>query len=560
MKFTEIPELLAKIEALIETIPCQQIQGLKISRLIYAKAEEMATEMAVMRERIDYLEKELFGRRKNNSDPEDEASQSSEAENEDENAEANKKAERAAKKKYENAKPTEKENPKGHVTTQQVRRKVPKGIYCRHCQSEIKDEGLGHKAYETDLIPMKVVEREYLLHRGSCTCGAVQFEMPRPERALEKSNFTADFISHLIVSKFKFHLPVYRQQKQLLDYGIFINRSVLNNHILNSWKLFEPIVNLMKVKIRNQKHKYVDETPICKIEGKKSLRNYLWCLYSKLGIVFELTDKRNQELAKKIIGPGGTTMTDALGIYCEKSIDGNHGNCLAHALQQFFRSFSAFPEDSDQAIDYLVKVYDVEREAKKLGKTGEERKEYRQEHSKPIIDAFYDFLSTLNPPPRSSLGKAIKYCTNRREKLSLFLTDGLLEVDNNRVESLFRDVKLGMKNFLFVQSDEGGEALAGFYSLIASLELYGKKPGEYFADVLMKISNGHPQSRLEELLPWNWEAKPSGQENKNAESDYYEETYSIDTLVKKLGIEGTVIVKPPNVHQAAGISTDPEPP
>lgn len=83
--------------------------------------------------------------------------------------------------------------------------------------------------------------------------------------------------------------------------------------------------------------------------------------------------------------------------------------CLNIVFQTVYRSFllilefSAFPEDSDQAIDYLVKVYDVEREAKKLGKTGEERKEYRQEHSKPIIDAFYDFLSTLNPPPRSSL-------------------------------------------------------------------------------------------------------------------------------------------------------------
>ena len=77
-----------------------------------------------------------------------------------------------------------------------------------------------------------------------------------------------------------------------------------------------------------------------KRRGSSTTYHYLWCLHTELAVVFELTETRNQALAKDFIGEGGTVMTDGLGIYSEKSIDGIHGNCLAHVLQKFFRSFS----------------------------------------------------------------------------------------------------------------------------------------------------------------------------------------------------------------------------
>ena len=99
--------------------------------------------------------------------------------------------------------------------------------------------------------------------------------MPRPERVFEQRVYSSEFISQLIVSKFKFHLPIYRQQKQFLDEGIYINRNVLNELVNNSWKELEPLVKRLRQLAREQEYRYVDETPICRVKKGKSKRYYL---------------------------------------------------------------------------------------------------------------------------------------------------------------------------------------------------------------------------------------------------------------------------------------------
>ena len=93
---------------------------------------------------------------------------------------------------------------------------------------------------------MGILDREYLLYRGRCSCGEIDIEVPRPGRVLEQRIYTSEFISQLIVSKFKFHLPIYRQQKQFLDAGIYINRNVLNELVNNAWKELEPVVKRLR--------------------------------------------------------------------------------------------------------------------------------------------------------------------------------------------------------------------------------------------------------------------------------------------------------------------------
>jgi len=115
-----------------------------------------------------------------------------------------------------------------------------------------------------------------------CQCGETDFEMPRPIRPLERSTYTSAFISRLIVSKFKFHLPVYRQQKQLLDSGIFVNRNVLNELILKSWKQLAPVVRRLRKIARKLKIRYLDETPICRI---RMYRNICYIMLFNINII-----------------------------------------------------------------------------------------------------------------------------------------------------------------------------------------------------------------------------------------------------------------------------------
>jgi hypothetical protein len=107
-------------------------------------------------------------------------------------------------------------------------------------------------------------------------------------------------------------------------------------------------------------------------------------------------------------------------------------------------------------------------------------------------------------PPRSSLAEAIRYALNRWEALCVFLEDGRIEPDTNTVERAIRPITLGRKNHLFAGSDGGANRWATVCSLITSAKLNDVEPFAYLEDVLQRMSNGYPVSRLDDLLPWNW--------------------------------------------------------
>ena len=102
-----------------------------------------------------------------------------------------------------------------------------------------------------------------------------------------------------------------------------------------------------------------------------------------------------------------------------------------------------------------------------------------------------------------------------------------------------------MKNFLFVQSDVGGEALAGFYSLIATCEMHGINPYLYLQETLDKLAKGWPQSKLEELLPWNFKSEPAKKFHPSLA--YIDEEIDPIQLIKDLKLEGKVRFEPQSI-------------
>jgi len=111
-------------------------------------------------------------------------------------------------------------------------------------------------------------------------------------------------------------------------------------------------------------------------------------------------------------------------------------------------------------------------------------------------------------PPRGGLAEAIRYALTRWPALSRFLDDGRIELDNNSVERAIRPVALGRKNHLFAGSDGGAERWETVCSLIATAKLNNVEPYAYLKDVLHRMVDGHPMSRLDNLLPWNWTTTP----------------------------------------------------
>ena len=145
------------------------------------------------------------------------------------------------------------------------------------------------------------------------------------------------------------------------------------------------------------------------------------------------------------------------------------------------------------------------------GKSADERRAVRQEKSKPLVLALKTWLEQqlARVSTKSVIAEVIRYGLNHWDVLVRFLDDGRIELDTNIVERSIRPIVLNRKNALFAGHDQGAENWAAIASLVETCKLYGVDPQAYFADVLTKLVNLWPASRLDELMPWGWAAQRS---------------------------------------------------
>ena len=156
----------------------------------------------------------------------------------------------------------------------------------------------------------------------------------------------------------------------------------------------------------------------------------------------------------------------------------------------------------------IAALYRIEDDIR--GRPAQERQAARQERSRPLVEALQPWLreklSLISQ--KTKLAEAIRYALSRWAGLCLFLEDGRIEIDNNAVERAIRPLALNRKNALFAGSDGGAEHWAVIASLIETCKLLGVEPHAYLADVITRIVNRHPQSRLDDLLPWAYPTMP----------------------------------------------------
>lgn len=303
------------------------------------------------------------------------------------------------------------------------------------------------------------------------------------------------------------HFPVHRQAAWLREHGVDLSKSTVNGWLLRGAVALEPLWKAACAANRAEPVKQCDETPVCVVTDGESKDRFLWCVLTEKAVTFDLTETRNQQVARDVLGKTGeATMTDGHGAYSKKSVPGAHANCMAHGRRKHYDALVSFPKEAFAVLTVIHALFMVEREADEAGLDADGRLALRKRKSVVLVNELATLLQSFNPPPRSSLGKAIKYMTKRWVKLTRFLMDGRIPLSNNAVESRFRDAKLGFKNFLFAQSELGADAVAIYYTLIASARLHGHDPVAYLADCLIRITGGHPASRLSELLPWNWKS------------------------------------------------------
>jgi hypothetical protein len=153
----------------------------------------------------------------------------------------------------------------------------------------------------------------------------------------------------------------------------------------------------------------------------------------------------------------------------------------------------------------IAEIYDVEKDIR--GTFPGQRLSARRARSAPLVEAFGTWLQAqrLRISAKSRLGEKLAYIHRHWDGLQTFLTDGRVEIDSNKVENLVRPIALNRKNALFAGHDEGGKAWGRIASLIETAKINNVEPFAYLKATLEAIAAGHPQHRIDELLPWNFQ-------------------------------------------------------
>jgi len=284
---------------------------------------------------------------------------------------------------------------------------------------------------------------------------------PAPPNVLDKSIADVSFLAGMLVDKFMYHLPLYRQHQRLRQCGIEIARPTLTNLSSRAIDLLEPIFDAQFEHILRSRVLAMDETPIKagrKAKGKMR-QGYLWPIYGEADeIVFGYTPSRAAGHVRDVLGESfsGTLISDGYEAYARYARHNplvTHAQCWAHTRRYFERAKEADPQACAQALELIGELYRFEAHIRDKKLNDEAKLKYRTQHSEPAVQTFWAWCDEQcqrhDLLPSHPLSKALKYAMARVDSLKVFLSDPDVPIDTNHLERALRPIPMGRKNWLF---------------------------------------------------------------------------------------------------------------
>ena len=334
-----------------------------------------------------------------------------------------------------------------------------------------------------------------------------------PNMPIAKSYVGASLLSHLMVSKYIDHLPIYRQLQMFSRQKITIEDNTVNNWFKQGCNLIEPLFEAHQRQVLTTKYLSVDETPIKVLDKTKkgtTHQGYYWVYYNihSRQVLFKYQTGRAAEWPKETLKHyQGYLQVDGYAAYDQ--FDNVEGiiplNCWAHARRKFIDAQNFDNAKASEVLMQIQLLYAVEKYCEKNKYTPDEIKIYRLQNAAPILTVLHTILQTqlTGSLPKSPLGIALQYTLARWDKLNVYLQDGNLRIDNNLVENSIRPVAIGRKNYLFAGNHEAARRSAMLYSLFATCKLHNVNPIQWLTYVFENI-NDHKINAIHQLLPQNY--------------------------------------------------------
>jgi len=378
------------------------------------------------------------------------------------------------------------------------------------------------RAERLDIIPAQLRVLVVRRPKYACrTCEDVVVQAPAPARLIEGGLPTEATVAHVVVAKYADHLPLYRQAQIYARQGIKLDRSTLADWTGRAAFLLRPVHERLLATIKRSPKLFADETtaPVLDPGRGRTKTGQLWA-YARddrpwagpeppaVAYVYAPDRKAERPIAH-LAGFTGVLQVDGYGGYRPLAEAGQVqlAFCWAHVRRRFYELAAAGPAPiATEALERIKALYAIEAEVR--GQSPEARQAFRQEKARPLVEDLEPWLraklETISQ--KTKLAEAIRYALSRWAGLTLFMNDGRIEIDNNTVERSIRPLALTRKNALFAGSDGGAEHWAILASLIETAKLNDIDPQAYLTDVITRIVQGHPQSRIDDLMPWAYAA------------------------------------------------------
>jgi transposase len=347
---------------------------------------------------------------------------------------------------------------------------------------------------------------------------------PAPPAVFEKSFADVSLLAGLLIDKFTYHLPLYRQHQRLQQAGIRLSRGTLTQWVQRAAELLEPIYYALLSSILQSHVLTMDETGVKagRHDKGKLHKGYFWPLYGdKDEVAFPFAASRAQAVVREALGKFcGVLLTDGYIVYrlFAQTVQGLvQAQCWSHTRRQFVDIAGAEPRLVAAALDHIEGFYREEAEIRKRGLVGAAKLAHRGESTKPLVDDFFAWLKqtviTEVLLPTNPFGQAAEYALKREAALKVFLTDPDVPIDTNHLEREIRPIAVGRKNWLFCWTEVGARHAGVIYSLLSSCRLQSVDPYVYLVDVLQRVDT-HPALEVHLLTPRLWKehftAQPLG--------------------------------------------------
>ncbi|PIP38198.1 MAG: IS66 family transposase [Desulfobacterales bacterium CG23_combo_of_CG06-09_8_20_14_all_51_8] len=377
-----------------------------------------------------------------------------------------------------------------------------------------------------DIIPAKIQVIRHIRPKYACkNCEGVESDgptvkiAPAPVQFISKGIATPGLVAQILVAKFEDACPFYRQEKIFARLGVDIPRSSMCGWAIKAAEQCQPIMELLHQKILSGPLINIDETPVQVMQEpgrKNTTKSYMWVFRGgppdKPVLLYQYHPTRSGQVPGEFLKDyQGYIQTDAYSGYDALGRRPGifHAGCWAHARRKFVEVVKAGSGgkkgNAEAALEYIRRLYAIEKTARKDGLSPDQIVELRQEKSKPILGEFRIWLTGLfsQTPPKGLLGKAVNYTLKNWPLLTRYLENGHVPMDNNAAENAIRPFVVGRKNWLFSGHPTGAWASSSLYSLIETAKACGLKPYDYLRYLFDSIPFAKTEAGFENLLPQN---------------------------------------------------------